>query len=170
MVNCDYSNGACNGGWLSSSLNYLQNEGLVSEDCLPYKSSKGDTYYCTYQCADPKESYYKYACKYFSQKYLTTNAEIMNELEKNGPLMVGFAVYSDFMSYSSGVYQKSIIATIKGGHAVKLIGWNYDSSGLLYWICQNQWSTSWGESGFFNIYAGQVGIDAVAMTCDPDIS
>jgi len=67
--------------------------------------------------------------------------------------MVGMVIYSDFMSYSSGIYEVTS-TTVEGGHAVKLIGWNYDASNRLYWICQNQWGTSWGESGFFNIYEG----------------
>lgn len=94
----------------------------------------------------------------------------MDELETNGPMMVGFNVYDDFTSYSSGIYEKSASATYEGGHAVKLIGWDYDSDGNLYWICQNQWDTDWGISGYFYIYADEVGLDAVAYACDPDIS
>ena len=73
------------------------------------------------------------------------------------------------MTYSSGIYER-VSDVIVGGHAVKLIGWDHDSNGRLYWICQNQWGTSWGESGYFRIFAGQVGIDAIAFGCTPKIS
>ena len=36
MVSCDFSNGGCNGGYLSPSISYLMSEGIVSEECLPY--------------------------------------------------------------------------------------------------------------------------------------
>jgi cathepsin B len=81
--------------------------------------------------------------------------------------MVGFLVYEDFMSYSSGIYEVTT-DQIAGGHAVKMIGWG-DDSGRLYWICQNQWDTTWGESGFFRIYEGESGIDTVGVACSADI-
>lgn len=54
----------------------------------------------------------------------------------NGPLMVGFVVYTDFLSYSTGIYQYTS-GSVDGGHAVKLIGWDVDGNGELYWIAQN---------------------------------
>lgn len=64
----------------------------------------------------------------------TTPTAIMNELRTNGPMIVGFIIYSDFMYYSSGIYD-TVDFTIEGGHAVKLIGWDHDANGRLYWIC-----------------------------------
>lgn len=85
----------------------------------------------------------------------------------NGPMMVGFTVYEDFMTYSSGVYQH-VTGGVAGGHAVKLIGWGNDAGGL-YWVCQNQWGTTWGNSGYFNIRYDNSGLDAVAWGCEPDL-
>ena len=86
----------------------------------------------------------------------------------NGPMRVGFTVYNDFMSYSSGIYEPTG-SDVAGGHAVKIIGWDHDGSGKLFWICQNQWGTAWGMSGYFNIYAGKAGLDSAAFGCTPDI-
>jgi cathepsin B len=83
-------------------------------------------------------------------------------------MMVGFVVYSDFLNYYSGIYEH-VTGGVSGGHAVKLIGWNYDSNGRLYWICQNQWGTNWGINGYFNIYAGEAGLDSAAFSCEPDV-
>ena len=85
----------------------------------------------------------------------------------NGPMMVGFTIYSDFMVYANGIYEH-ITGGSEGGHAVKLIGWEYNG-GRLVWICQNQWGDSWGELGDFRIYAGEAGIDSAAFACMPDI-
>ena len=89
----------------------------------------------------------------------------------NGPMMVGFIIYEDFMDYSTGIYEVTEGSASLGGHAVKLIGWDYDSANdnRLYWICQNQWDTTWGDSGYFNIYEGEAGLDVLAVACDPDV-
>jgi len=81
-----------------------------------------------------------------------------------------FNVYSDFMNYASGVYVHKT-GTLEGGHAVKILGWGYDSaSGLNYWICANSWNTNWGEKGFFRIAFGQCGIDSAVYACTPSVS
>ena len=49
MINCDYSNGGCNGGYLTPSIGYLMAEGLVSDACLPYENGAG---FCSYKCSD----------------------------------------------------------------------------------------------------------------------
>ena len=164
MVSCDFSNGGCNGGYLSPSVSYLMGEGLVSEECLPYTGESG---ICTYQCSDSSVEYRKYACKVGSTAIPTSADDIKYELMTNGPMMVGFTIYSDFMVYANGIYEY-ITGVVEGGHAVKLIGWEYDG-GRLVWICQNQWGDSWGELGDFRIYAGEAGIDSAAFACMPDI-
>jgi len=98
----------------------------------------------------------------------TVAEDIQTELMTNGPLQVGMIIYRDFMDYDTGIYQATT-SSVAGGHAVKLIGWNHDSNNRLYWIAQNQWSKSWGELGYFNIYAGEAGFDAIAIGCTPDI-
>ena len=92
----------------------------------------------------------------------------MQELMDNGPMQVGFIVYADFTAYQSGIYHVTN-NTIAGGHAVKLLGWKYDNTNRLYWICQNQWGAAWGETGYFRIYAGEAGIDYNANACMPRV-
>jgi C1A family cysteine protease len=105
MVNCDYNNFACNGGYLTPSLTYLVSEGLVSENCLPYQN-KGSL--CAYKCDSSSEQYKKYACKAGSMTILTGTEQIQQEIMTNGPMMVGFTVYRDFMYYSNGVYEPTV--------------------------------------------------------------
>ena len=101
-------------------------------------------------------------------KLITDLEKIKQEIYTNGPLMLAFTMYSDFNSYSTGIYEPTTTTSV-GGHAVKVIGWNYDSNNRLYWICQNQFGTAWGNSGYFNIYAQVAGIDTVAFGCTPAI-
>jgi len=74
------------------------------------------------------------------------------DIQKNGPIEVAFDVYQDFLTYKSGVYQQSS-GSLLGGHAVKMIGWGTEN-GLDYWLCQNSWTTSWGDKGYFKIQKG----------------
>lgn len=64
---------------------------------------------------------------------MTTAEEIQLEIMNNGPVHTGYTIYSDFMSYSSGIYEH-LTNSVLGGHAVKVIGWAKDGSGRLYWI------------------------------------
>jgi len=42
----------------------------------------------------------------------------------NGPVEAAFTVYSDFLSYKSGVY-KHVSGDEEGGHAIKILGWYF---------------------------------------------
>jgi cathepsin B len=54
----------------------------------------------------------------------------------NGPVVSTMVVYSDFLVYKSGIYEVSDYASkLKGMHAVKIIGWNFDEKTRReYWI------------------------------------
>ena len=80
-----------------------------------------------------------------------------NAIMSGGPVEVGFDVYSDFMSYKSGIY-KQTSSQLLGGHAVKAIGWGVQN-GTKYWIMANSWNVKWGESGFFRIAFEECGIE-----------
>ncbi len=172
MVQCDFGNFGCDGGLLSSTINFLTAYGIVSEKCKPYVSGIGVNGFCEFRCSDATVKYEKYACKPGTAKVLTTHEQIMLEVYNNGPIQVGFLVYDDFYYYSGygGPYEVTDSSMITGGHAVKLIGWDYDYTGRLYWICQNQWTTDWGNGGYFEIYANQCGIDSMGSACEPDIT
>mmetsp|Transcript_8935 Transcript_8935/g.7934 ORF Transcript_8935/g.7934 Transcript_8935/m.7934 type:complete len:104 (-) Transcript_8935:25-336(-) len=101
-------------------------------------------------------------------RILTTKEEIMKEVTEKGPIMVGMTIYEDLFNYIDGVYEH-VAGDLVGGHAVKLIGWGTEEDIGFYWIAQNQWTTEWGNEGFFNIKQHQVGIDSMGLACDPDL-
>jgi len=51
---------------------------------------------------------------------------------------------------------------------MRVVGWGHDDDGSLYWICQNQWSDTWGIDGYVNIKAGEINIDNWAVSCQPN--
>lgn len=81
----------------------------------------------------------------------------------NGPIEVSFSVYSDFETYTSGVYQHTS-GSYLGGHAVKMLGWGVEN-GTPYWLIANSWNPSWGDKGYFKIIRGQdeCGIESSAV-------
>lgn len=165
MVNCNFENFSCLGGYLTTTLDYLQVDGLVTSECQGYHSQMQS---CSYECDTPDVKYGKYYCELSSLKVLTDSESIKNELRENGPMIMGLRIYEDFMNYDQGVY-KYTTGDLVGGHAMKLIGFGEDASEGLFWILQNQWDKDWGQRGFIKIKAGEIGIDSVALSCIPDV-
>jgi len=151
LVSCDTTDMGCQGGRLQSAWTYLQNTGIVTDACFPYGAGAGTAPQCATKCAD-SEAFTKYKSK---DAYQIKGVEqIQTEILTSGPVQVAFSVYSDFMTYKSGVYHKAWWHLFpEGGHAVKLIGWGTDS-GQDYWLVANSWDTTWGEQGFFRIRRG----------------
>jgi len=144
MVSCDTSNYGCNGGYLNKAWDYLHQTGIVSDACYPYTSGGGNDGTCKRSCTG--SGTWK---KYHSQSYSTFRDvnSIKQEVYTNGPIQTGFIVYSDFMSYSSGVYVHTTGGQL-GGHAVKIVGWGQSGS-TPYWVVANSWGTGWGLNGYF---------------------
>lgn len=70
----------------------------------------------------------------------------------HGPVEASFTVYTDFLTYKSGVYYHTSGSSL-GGHAVKIVGWGVDA-GVPYWHVANSWNEDWGDRGFFKIRRG----------------
>ncbi|KAK6016646.1 papain family cysteine protease [Ostertagia ostertagi] len=68
------------------------------------------------------------ATAYIVSKKVT---DIQKEIMTNGPVEVSY-------NHTAGA--------LRGGHAVKMIGWGTEN-GTPYWICSNSWNSDWGENG-----------------------
>ncbi len=165
MVACDPNDYGCMGGYLNMAWEYLQNTGIVSDECYPYTAGGGQSGDCKTSCTGTG-SWKKF--KSTAAGSFDTPAAIQAEILANGPIETGFTVYADFMSYTGGIY-KHVSGGVMGGHAVKIIGWGVES-GTNYWIVANSWDTTWGEKGFFRIAWGQCGIDADGIAGTADLS
>jgi hypothetical protein len=152
--------GSCSKGWyLSSALNYLKQYGTPDEACSPYLGASGS---CSNSCPNWQSRAYKIS----SWNWVTATPEAIEAALQNGPLLTRFDVYTDFFSYSGGVYHYTS-GSRAGGHAVTIVG--YDSIER-YWIVKNSWGSSWGESGYFRIGFGEVGIDQSAATIKTSVA
>ncbi|CDW76850.1 cathepsin b [Stylonychia lemnae] len=165
MVACSMDNYGCQGGYLMNSIDFLMNDGVVIDKCQPYRNALNK---CEYSCTDKTIPYKKHYCRPGSLKIMTTAEEFKQELLTNGPFIVSLTVYEDFINYGNGTYTY-IAGEIIGGHAMKMMGWSTEN-GKTVWLLQNQWSDQWGEKGFIKILEGEIGIDSIGISCQPELN
>lgn len=170
MVSCDRKDHGCEGGILNQAWEYLENNGVVTDECFPYASADGKTVpHCLHgACANNRTKFVKYRVVQGSSKPLTCPLQIKKELIANGPVQTGFIVHEDFMHYKSGIYEYNHGKEL-GGHAVKIVGWGKEGD-IEYWIAQNSWDTVWGEGGYFRIKMGECLFDENAYVGLPNVS
>ena len=146
LVSCS-SAGTCDGGSSSSALGHARDNGIVSEDCFPYKAADVSCVRCP--------NWNMKLARIKGWGYVTQSTEdvtLVKTALQDGPLSFYMEVFDDFYHYQSGIYQKTANAEYEGGHAVVLVG--YDESQDC-WICKNSWGTDWGEDGYFKIKRGE---------------
>jgi len=165
LVCCGPDDG-CEGGDPYDAYGYVVSPGLVTSTCDPYTIPTCPpaqepclnfvpTPACVQTCNNSEQwssSIHQFATSYGVSS--DPNA-IMTEIYTNGPVEACFSVYEDFLAYKTGVYQYQS-GNFLGGHCIKIIGWGVDSSSNLpYWLCNNSWTTYWGDDGQFKILRGQ---------------
>jgi len=167
LVTCGPGMG-CEGGDPYSAFSYAASPGIVSSECEPYTiptcppaqqpclnfvttpSCENGTCNVTSVKWDPLKlsSFY-----YVGGNNASVVEAMQTEIMTNGPVEACFEVYSDFVNYKSGVYQYQN-GTDLGGHCIKIIGWGVENK-TPYWLCNNSWTTTWGDNGQFKILRGQ---------------
>jgi len=181
LVSCDNNDDGCQGGDPDSAFDYVQTSGLVTGTCYPYGIPTCppqdepclnfvNTPACANQCNDTEV--WNDVLHYLSNAYDISSdvSAIQTEIMTNGPVEACFTVYEDFVSYKSGVYQYTSGDAL-GGHCVKMIGWGVEN-GTPYWLCNNSWTTYWGDNGQFKILRGQdeCGIEDDIVAGTPELS
>jgi C1A family cysteine protease len=148
LVSCGTSGGSdaggCSGGVIQYASDYIRDTGLPLETCYPYTATDGS---CGSACGTYNTATYRISSWAHVTTTSPTVSAIRDALASYGPLVTTMDVYSDFYSYSSGVYTHTS-GTLEGGHAVLIVG--YSDAGQ-YFIVKNSWGAGWGESGYFKI-------------------
>lgn len=171
IVSCsEYSQG-CDGGFPYLIGKYAQDFGIVEESCFPYVG-KDTPCGLPQNCGRIYTAQYDYVGGFYGG---CSEAAMMLELVKNGPMAVAFEVYPDFMHYKEGIYHHTgLTDTVNPfeltNHAVLLVGYGRcHMTGQKYWIVKNSWGTGWGEEGFFRIRRGsdECSIESIAVAANP---
>ncbi|XP_019379314.1 PREDICTED: dipeptidyl peptidase 1, partial [Gavialis gangeticus] len=172
IVSCSQYSQGCGGGFpYLIAGKYVQDFGVVEEDCFPYTGSDSP---CVYK----RNCYHHYVSEYsyVGGFYGGCNEALMKlELIKNGPMAVAFEVYNDFMYYKEGIYHHTQLQDEFNpfeltNHAVLLVGYGKDpGTGEKFWIVKNSWGTAWGENGYFRIRRGtdECAIESIAVAATP---
>lgn len=151
LVNsCEPYSYGCSGGYTYYAAYFLQESGTADEACFPYTATDAP---CSNRCSDWQAR----AQHSDSFAYVPQTVAALKTALVDGPVVVAFYVYDDFMNYGSGVYEYSS-GRYRGGHAVLAVGY-VDTPGQYgggYFIVKNSWSTTWGEQGFFRVGYSQV--------------
>ena len=155
LLSCDTANKGCRGGYVNNALEYIVMRGLSTEECLPYKGTFDAK--CSEMCAEPMKVRPESFCVLFGDN------DIKREIMKNGPVVSSMEVYTDFLSYKTGVYSKGEdIPKFSGYHTIKIVGWGVEdgsedepNKGNKYWIIENSWRQDWGLNGYAKVSEGQ---------------
>ena len=155
LLSCDTANKGCRGGYVNNALEYLVMRGISTEECLPYKGTFDAK--CSEMCAEPMKARPESFCVLFGDN------DIKREIMKNGPVVSSMEIYTDFLSYKTGVYTKGEdVPKFSGYHTIKIVGWGVEdgsedepNKGGKYWIIENSWGEDWGLNGYAKIAEGQ---------------
>ena len=157
LVSSCCNTGSCSGGYIVSTSQFIRDSGSPDEACYPYLGRDSS---CNQACSSWRE-----AARQVSSytRVSQTATALKSALYTHGPINVGMMVYSDFSSYSSGIYEHAY-GQQEGGHAVLIVGYDDDQQ---CFIVKNSWGTDWGENGFFRIAYSQVDgvVDFGAEAC-----
>jgi len=146
LVSCSGA-GSCGGGYIDDASNFIRDTGLPPEMDYYYTATNGS-------CANAASGWQQHAYRIGAWSYACVSPSvtaIKNALVTYGPLVTMFEVYSDFNSYTSGIYSY-VTCSYLGTHTVLIVG--YDDVGQCF-IVKNSWGTGWGEAGYFKIAYSQ---------------
>ncbi|KAI6177810.1 Pept-C1 domain-containing protein [Aphelenchoides bicaudatus] len=151
VTSCFNQEDGCQGiDSLEDPYTFYQNKGIVTGGSYKNHEPK-----CKSKCQKGYPIPFKKDLHFGKKPYQVKGEKnIMKEIMKNGPVTAGFTVYSDFVSYSHGVYKpKDDATTNNGGHAIKILGWG-EEKGKKYWLIANSWDETWGDKGFVKFIRG----------------
>jgi C1A family cysteine protease len=162
------SSGNCCGGWHSSALQYIRDDGIPDESCMSYVDGGGcscgggtcdsNCMYrtgsscsdrtCSNRCGD-WSSRLEYIA---STGYVSSNPQTIKQaLVDIGPLAVAMGIGSDYGGYWDGdIYRCT--SDSGANHSVAIVG--YDDAGGYWWV-RNSWGTGWGANGYFKLGYGE---------------
>ena len=158
LVDCDYTNYGCNGGWPVDALAWLKGRGSYTEASYPYTAVKGT---CKTATIGAYVGTYAQLPKGSESSLQTATANV-------GPVSVCIdASGSSFQLYKSGVYDPTTCSSTNLDHAVLVVGYG-NESGKDYWLVKNSWGTGWGEQGYIKMVRNannKCGIATAAVQC-----
>jgi len=137
---------------LKAAMDILRKYGAVPESLLPFHIS-------TLMFSGSENTFYAIAATHRIAAYFNLFKDLNNWrtwLATHGPIMAGLSVDAtwDHATATQGKLDTFQPNTVRGGHAVCIVGYRTDKR----FIIRNSWGTSWGDHGF--AYASEAYINA----------
>lgn len=147
LVDCDKLNQGCTGGTIQKGLDYILENGVMTEKSYPYL---GYEYYCVYS----RNQAYN-LISFYDTYIIESKIDFMRYVIENyGPVAVGMNA-KVLKLYQGGILDVDVLDCDSKllNHGVLIIGFGIDSNGNDYWIVKNYWGAAWGEKGYLRIAA-----------------
>lgn len=172
VLDCSVYNQGCDGGYSYLVSKYYQDINMVLKGCEGMN--------CQKRCNNQQLEELEFGVSdfgYVGGAYGSCNERnIMEEVYKNGPIVLSLEPDYSFMFYKSGIYQSPSNSWItnktkkpeweKVDHSMVLVGWGVDNihgRSVKYWLLQNSWGGNWGENGYMRFIRGidHLGIESI---------
>ncbi|XP_069083978.1 cathepsin S-like isoform X1 [Pleurodeles waltl] len=157
LVDCDSRNEGCCGGFPSTALEYVSENGIMKRENYEYVERAK---MCAYK---QKETIKMNISKFY---VLPEESNIAAAVAFEGPVTVGFAVSEDFQLFNGdGIYDGDCAE--EANHAIIIVGYGTEDNGD-YWIIKNSWGTEWADNGYAKVRrnSNQCEIAGMAATAD----
>ncbi|KAF1329090.1 Cysteine protease family c01a, partial [Globisporangium splendens] len=152
LASCDTKNFGCNGGAPTYAFQYIQQNGLCTEQAYPYTLSNGGSAQCNANCqkTDPGVK---------GSTRVTGEDGLLSALAQH-PVVVAVAAGNNaWKQYQGGIL--SACDTSQVDHAVVVVGYDADTIKI-----RNSWGERWGEKGYIRLRRGIPGVGTCGLFTD----
>jgi len=152
LIDCDKSDGGCNGGGISSALTWVHNHhGLAKNTDYGvghYHPSQGTCHH--------KEEETVANLKRVRHVASKNEADLKRAVHNAGPVAMSVHVNKKFKAYKSGIFNDPDCPKNSANHAMLTVGWKYSTKyKKTKWIVKNSWGKSWGQDGYIYLEYGK---------------
>ena len=134
------------GGYLVRTLDFLNDNGLVSQSCWNQLGLEEEA------CASEEEL--AKCTRYSQDSYCMVENlnDIKTEIWKNGPVISMIQPLRNLLSYESGLLDiNEYEPKLDGFQTVKVVGWDLDEEDNHWWLVDPMWGNSFGEKGLVRV-------------------